>query len=63
MAKKKRAETTLYEVNGGYKNPSHDMRLAIKLSKIDVSWFSFEKHGLYRKGGPFENKREENDNK
>ena len=60
MAKKKRAEATLYEINGGYKNPSHDMKLAIKLSRIDTSWFNFEEHGLYRKGGHFDNNKKEN---
>ena len=48
MAKKKRAEAALYDLNGGYKNPSPDMKLAIKLMSIDMSWFSFEEHGLYR---------------
>lgn len=61
MAKKKRAEAALYDLNGGYKNPSPDMRLAIKLSRIDISWFNFEEHGLYRKGGPFDNNKKEKD--
>jgi hypothetical protein len=61
MARSKKAEATLYEQNGGYKNPSPDMRLSIKLSRIDTSWFSFEKHGLYREGGPFNNNKEEED--
>ncbi len=59
MAKKKRAEATLYDLNGGYKKPSPDLLMHIKISKIDLSWFSFEKHGLYRKGGPFDNNKEE----
>jgi hypothetical protein len=61
MAKKKRAEAALYDLNGGYKNPSPDMKLAIKLSRIDTSWFNFEEHGLYRKGGHFDNNKKEKD--
>lgn len=64
MAKGKGAEHTLYEVNGGYKKPSPDTLLMIEISKIDMSWFSFEEHGLYRKGGPFDKDKEKtNDNK
>jgi len=64
MSKSKGAEHILYEVNGGYKKPSPTTMLMIKISKIDLSWFSFEEHGLYRKGGPFDkNKEKINDNK
>jgi hypothetical protein len=64
MSKSKGAEHILYDVNGGYKKPSPTTMLMIKISKIDLSWFSFEEHGLYRKGGPFnKNKEKINDNK
>jgi hypothetical protein len=64
MSKSKGAEHILYDVNGGYKKPSPTTMLMIKISKIDLSWFSFEEHGLYRKGGPFDkNKEKINDNK
>lgn len=58
MAKRKNANHTLYEINGGYKKPSPRTLMHLRISKIDTSWFSFEKHGLYRKGGPFENNKE-----
>ena len=64
MAKSKGVERTLYDINGGYKKPSPDTMLMNKLSKIDMSWFSFKEHGLYRKGGPFDKDKEKtNDNK
>lgn len=59
MAKRRNAEYTLYEINGGYKNPSPHTLLMLKISKIDTSWFNFEEHGLYRNGSPFNNNKEE----
>ena len=47
MAKGRGADHTLYEIYGGYKKPSPTTLLMIKISKIDMSWFSFEEHGLY----------------
>ena len=38
MAIQSKADYNLYEINGGYKKPSRQTKLAMKAGKIDTSW-------------------------